>query len=53
MLTTDATSQVLTTAAPVNHALPMYWGYLAVVVASILFGSNLIPVKKFETGDGA
>jgi len=53
MLTADATSQVLTTAAPVSHALPMYWGFLAILVTSVLLGSNLIPVKKFETGDGA
>jgi len=43
----------LTTVAPASHTLPMFWGFIAVAVASVLFGSNLIPVKKFETGDGA
>ena len=45
--TTIATTT--TTAAPF---LPQYVGYIACVVAVIFFGSNYIPVKKFETGDG-
>ncbi|KAF6036484.1 TMEM144 [Bugula neritina] len=39
-----------TTEAP--QTLPQYVGYIACVLAAILFGSNFIPVKKFETGDG-
>merc|ERR1712216_1082835 len=27
-------------------------GYVCVVVAIVFFGSNFVPVKKFETGDG-
>ena len=27
-------------------------GYLAVGIASVCFGSNFIPVKKYETYDG-
>ena len=27
-------------------------GYAAVLVATICFGSNFVPVKRFETGDG-
>lgn len=27
-------------------------GYLGAVIAILLFGSNFIPVKKFDTGDG-
>ena len=27
-------------------------GYVGAVVAVIFFGSNFVPVKKFETGDG-
>jgi len=53
MFTTDVLSEILTTAAPAHHPWPMYWGFVAIAVASILFGSNLIPIKKFETGDGA
>jgi len=52
MFSTDETTQVLTTATPANQPWPTYWGFVAVAVASILFGSNLIPIKKFETGDG-
>jgi len=51
-ITTDGMSPVPTTDAPTLHTWPVYWGFLGVAVASILFGSNLIPVKKFETGDG-
>jgi len=52
MFITEATSQVPITGAPANHPLPMFWGYIAIAVAAVLFGSNLIPVKKFQTGDG-
>ncbi len=33
-------------------AYPNYVGYIASVVAIVFFGSNFLPVKKFETGDG-
>nr|XP_026696612.1 transmembrane protein 144 isoform X1 [Ciona intestinalis]XP_026696613.1 transmembrane protein 144 isoform X2 [Ciona intestinalis] len=40
-----------TTAAPPSPTAS--WpGYVGAVVAIILFGSNFVPVKKFETGDG-
>ena len=29
-----------------------YLGYLGAVVAVLFFGSNLVPVKRYETGDG-
>jgi hypothetical protein len=29
-----------------------WMGYVAAAVAVFCFGSNLVPVKKFETGDG-
>jgi len=52
-LSTDETmALIMTTADPPNQPLPMYWGFVAVALAAVLFGSNLIPVKKFETGDG-
>jgi len=52
MFSTDETSEILTTAVPDHHQWPVYWGFVAIAVASVLFGSNLIPIKKFETGDG-
>jgi len=52
MLSADITSLLLTTVAPVSRPWPMSVGFIAVAVASILFGSCLIPIKKFETGDG-
>ena len=27
-------------------------GWVGVVIAVVFFGSNFIPVKKFDTGDG-
>ncbi|ELT94008.1 hypothetical protein CAPTEDRAFT_3325 [Capitella teleta] len=41
-----------TTAAPSPESIPELWGFIAAAVAVILFGSNFVPVKKFETGDG-
>jgi len=54
MLNMNVTSLLVTLSAgaPADRSLPMFWGFVAIAVASILFGSNLIPVKKFETGDG-
>jgi len=52
MFSTDGTSQVPVTFVPASHAWPMYWGYVAIAIATVLFGSYLIPVKKLETGDG-
>lgn len=31
---------------------PEWIGYVAVIITSFVFGSNLLPVKQFETGDG-
>ena len=31
---------------------PTYVGYIGAVIAILFFGSNFVPVKKFETGDG-
>lgn len=33
-------------------SIPSYVGYICLVVASLGFGSNYVPVKKFKTGDG-
>lgn len=32
--------------------IPAYWGYIALTICVIFFGSNTLPIKKFETGDG-
>lgn len=29
-----------------------YLGYIGAIVAVVFFGSNFVPVKKYETGDG-
>lgn len=31
---------------------PTYVGFIGVVVAVVFFGSNFVPLKKFDTGDG-
>jgi glucose uptake protein GlcU len=35
-----------------NSTLPEYSGFLLLVGSSFLFGSNYLPVKSYETGDG-
>lgn len=45
-------SVVTTTAHSGGGVSSEVLGYIAVIVAVLLFGSNLVPVKKFETGDG-
>ena len=36
-----------------KHSESTVWiGYLGAVIAVVLFGSNFVPVKKFDTGDG-
>ncbi|XP_071087417.1 transmembrane protein 144-like [Haliotis cracherodii] len=32
--------------------IPQYIGFICCGIASIMFGTNFVPVKKFETGDG-
>lgn len=47
------TASVVTTTAHSSGGISSeVLGYIAVIVAVLLFGSNLVPVKKFETGDG-
>lgn len=45
------TTIATTTAAPAV-VIPAYWGYLSLVIAVFFFGSNYLPVKQYETGDG-
>ncbi|KAL8587620.1 hypothetical protein ACOMHN_045309 [Nucella lapillus] len=56
---TDVTSVTVTsfetTTANVtsdNTTYPEYVGFITAGVAVVFFGSNFVPVKKFETGDG-
>lgn len=35
-----------------DSKLPMWAGFLGCLIASIFFGSNLLPVKQFSAGDG-
>ena len=37
---------------PVPHTTPPYVGYLCALIAVLFYGSNFVPVKQFETGDG-
>lgn len=46
------TASVVTTTVHSGGVSSEVLGYIAVIVAVLLFGSNLVPVKKFETGDG-
>ena len=35
-----------------GHSSKTWIGYVGAIVAIIFFGTNFIPVKKFDTGDG-
>lgn len=35
-----------------NQTLPEYVGFLTLFTSLILYGSNYVPVKQYETGDG-
>ena len=35
-----------------NNATDLAIGFTASAVAVVLFGTNFVPVKKFDTGDG-
>jgi hypothetical protein len=36
----------------VEAPLPIWVGFIGCIVASLFFGSNLVPVKQFSAGDG-
>lgn len=50
--TMSTTTMATTTTSADSDEFPLYTGYIGAIVAVIVFGSNFIPVKKFETGDG-
>lgn len=39
-------------ACTAKNGSEMWIGFLGAIIAIVLFGSNFIPVKKFDTGDG-
>ncbi|XP_052077458.1 transmembrane protein 144-like isoform X2 [Mytilus californianus] len=41
-----------TTAVPSQGEIPEYWGFIAAGIAILFYGSNFVPVKQYETGDG-
>ena len=45
------TTLISTTLAPTS-SLPSWSGFLFLLGASFLYGSNYIPVKQYKTGDG-
>ena len=48
----DQTSASPPAPAPASSRPPEVIGYAAVLVAALGFGSNFVPVKRYETGDG-
>lgn len=32
--------------------IPQFWGFIAAAISILFFGTNFVPVKKFDTGDG-
>lgn len=39
-------------AADANATVPTFVGYVAAGISCFFFGSNLLPVKNYEVGDG-
>jgi hypothetical protein len=37
---------------PIDAPIPVWLGFIGCLVASVFFGSNLVPVKQFSAGDG-
>lgn len=35
-----------------TETLPSYTGFFFLICSSVLYGSNYLPVKQYETGDG-
>lgn len=36
-----------------NNGTDLTTGFISSIVAILLFGSNFVPLKKYETGDGS
>ena len=60
LLTMDALTNALNTPTTfsttpesgADSGVLVIWGYISCIIAVLFFGSNWVPVKKFETGDG-
>lgn len=48
--TTVITTLLSTTQVP--ESVPSYVGFLCLTISVLFFGSNYLPVKQFQTGDG-
>lgn len=51
MNTTEVLNAAKETASSVDMTSPTF-GYIAIVVCAFGFGTNYLPVKKFNMGDG-
>ena len=50
--TATTESDTTTPEKPTEKPLPIWVGFVGCLVASLFFGSNLLPVKQFSAGDG-
>jgi hypothetical protein len=50
--TTVQQNTTVTTPIVPEKKLPVWTGFIGCLIASIFFGSNLLPVKQFSAGDG-
>ena len=46
------TTQEYVTTTEESDTIPEYVGFIAVIIAILLYGITYAPVKKFDTGDG-
>lgn len=49
---TNTTTMSPTTTTFSPDSVPEYVGYIGVLISVLFLGSNYLPIKKFETGDG-
>ncbi len=50
--TTTILTTLTTTAADNNSTLPSWTGFVFLLCSGFLYGSNYLPVKSYDTGDG-
>lgn len=51
-ITTTTYENTTTPDKPEETPVPLWAGFVGCLIASIFFGSNLLPVKQFSAGDG-
>ena len=49
-IATNTTVGPLTTTTLAPAAVPVYIGYIGVLISVVFLGSNFLPIKAFETG---